>query len=133
MKVLVDTNIIIDIVTGRHPFFQNSYQALKKCIDSGSVIIPASSFSDIYYIVRKSIGNENTRNALIDIIEFSTIADTKAVDIKKALKSDIKDFEDAIVCMIAKRIKADYILTRNKKDFINSPIKAIEPEEFLDL
>lgn len=55
MKILVDTNVIIDILCKREPFFDDSYNALNKCIDNHTIIVSASAITDIFYIARKYI------------------------------------------------------------------------------
>ncbi len=66
--------------------------------------------------------------SLIDILE---VIDVTKVNCIKALALPMNDFEDALLAHCAKRVKADYIITRNVKDFINSPVNAISPKEFL--
>jgi len=60
-----------------------------------------------------------------------SIADVLTSDIMNTLSSKVADFEDALLGTIAKRVKADCIVTRNTKDFHNSPVPAIDPKEFL--
>jgi predicted nucleic acid-binding protein len=135
MKVYFDTNIVIDILEKRHPFFKDSYtiflMAAEKEIDG---IISASAVTDIYYIVRKSRkSKKDALAAVIDLFNILTIVDTTGGDIHFAAVSKIADFEDAVSAEAAKREGADYIVTRNTGDFINSPIPAILPENFLSL
>jgi predicted nucleic acid-binding protein len=71
--------------------------------------------------------------AIVKLIEILVPVDTKAEDIQTAIKLELSDFEDAVICATAMRERADYILTRNVDDFANSPIKVIAPAEFLKL
>lgn len=130
MKILVDTNVIIDILCKREPFFEDSYNALNKCIDNHTIIVSASAITDIFYIARKYIGRKECIRNLLDLIKIS---DTRGADIEKALSSDISDFEDAVVSAIAERQKAKYILTRNTKDFEKSKILSITPHDYLTI
>jgi predicted nucleic acid-binding protein len=67
------------------------------------------------------------------ITNILNLVDTTGVDIKTAIASDFSDFEDAVLSATANREKADYIITRNSNDFANSPVKALSPEEFVEI
>jgi predicted nucleic acid-binding protein len=67
------------------------------------------------------------------ITNILNLADTTGVDIKTAIASDFLDFEDAVLSATATREKVDYIITRNSDDFANSSIKALSPEEFVEI
>ena len=148
MKILVDTNVIIDILCKREPFFEDSYNALNKCIDNHTIIVSASAITDIFYIARKYIGSEQAKECIRNLLDLIKISDTRGADIEKALSSDISDFEDAVVSAIAERQKAKYILgltnkspmcllshilTRNTKDFEKSKILSITPHDYLNI
>ena len=61
-----------------------------------------------------------------------SIADLKADDLKKAADMEFKDYEDAVQSACAARIKANYIITRNIRDFAMSKVAAIKPTELLE-
>jgi predicted nucleic acid-binding protein len=133
MKVLLDTNIILDIVEKREPFFSNSFQIFMKSAKKEiEAIIGASSVTDIYFITRKNCKNaEQALSFIIDMLKVVTLVDTKATDIQEATKLNFSDFEDAVVTVTAAREGADYLVTRNAADFINSPVSVISPADFL--
>lgn len=133
MKIVVDTNVIIDILCKREPFFEDSYNALNKCIDNHTLIVSASAITDIFYIARKYIGSEKVKECIRNLLDLIKISDTRGADIEKALSSDVSDFEDAVVSAIAERQKAKYILTRNTKDFEKSKILSITPHDYLNI
>jgi predicted nucleic acid-binding protein len=133
MRVYFDTNVIIDILERREPFFQCSKDAFllaaEGIIDG---IIGASSITDVYYIVKKSRkDSEQALNAVVDILETAMLVDTTVRDIYTAATSPVADFEDAVIVATSQREGADYIVTRNTEDFIASPVPAITPEDFL--
>ena len=133
MKVLIDTNVILDVLCNRKEFFGDSSKILKLC-EIGQIdgYISVLSIPNIVYIMRKELDSEKIKDVLDKLsLIFSTV-DLKSDDTKKAVKLDFNDFEDALQCVAAKRIKADYIITRNVKDFIKSPVPAIKPSELLD-
>ena len=135
MKIVIDTNIIIDILQKREPFFADSFLAVQKAISNEIVcLLSASAATDIYYIMKRVLGsNSKARNELIYLSMMVNFTDVLESDIQAALTSPLSDFEDAVVDAIASRTGASYILTRNHKDFDRSNVPAITPKEFLDL
>ena len=107
MKILVDTNVIIDILCKREPFFEDSYNALNKCIDNHTIIVSASAITDIFYIARKYIGSEQAKECIRNLLDLIKISDTRGAD--------------------------KYILTRNTKDFEKSKILSITPHDYLNI
>ncbi len=135
MKLLIDTNIVMDILLKREPSFQDSYQAIHKAAQEKDICyLSTSAVTDIFYILRKALGSkEEARKILYCLTELFVFADVLSNDILTALSSELADFEDAIVETIAVRGKMNYILTRNIKDFDRSKVKAITPGEYLKI
>ena len=135
MRILVDTNVFIDIYLKRDPFYNDSKNAIQMAYSkSDRVFFSSSSVTDIYYNMCRFFHNtEIAFNCIADLVKNVKVATVNERHIKEALISNIKDFEDAVVAVVAKNIEADYILTRNIKDFANSSVKAITPAEFLKL
>ena len=134
MTVFLDSNIILDILLQNQEFHDESLSLLALS-DSGIVdfFISAASITDIYYIARKYIKDEKeVRNHLSDLLEIISIAGIDEYCIKNALSSSWKDFEDAVQNEAASQIAADYIVTRNTKDFKNSFTEVITPSVFLE-
>jgi predicted nucleic acid-binding protein len=132
MRALIDTNVIIDVIERREKFFDDSYAVLRIAAQGGiEVFIPAGNIADIYYIIRKSKKAAVAREAIASLLQLVGACDTTASDVSSALSLGIGDFEDAILAATARREKAEYIITRNEKDFVNSPVPAISPAEFL--
>ena len=135
MKILLDTNVLLDVVEKREAYFLDSYEVfLKSARKEIEAIIGAGSVTDIYYIVNKNCKNaEYALKAIIDMLKIVSAVDTKASDINEAIKLGFPDFEDAVVAATALRENADYIITRNTVDYKKSPVPAISPKEFLKL
>lgn len=135
MKLMIDTNVIIDVLQKREPFFTDSYKAIYKALkEKNECLVSASAVTDIFYILRKSF--HSTMKARICIENLSRIcsfADILSSDIYSAIMSDIEDFEDGVVDAAAHRIGASYIITRNDKDFQKAKTRAVTPTEFLNL
>lgn len=133
MRVYFDTNVIIDILEQREPYFNYSRSVFMMVTDGLlDGIVGASSITDVYYIVKKSRkDSRQALNAVIDLLETITLVDTTNQDIYAAAASSISDFEDAVVASTSQRETAEYIITRNAINFINASIPAITPEDFL--
>lgn len=133
MKILIDTNVIIDVLLNRESFVDHSSAVLKLCeSNSYQGFITATTITDIYYILCKNITDKSLLyNALEKLLSIVEICDVTRHNVFNAMKLRESDFEDAIQSDCAKSIGADYIVTRNTVDFRNSKIKAITPSEFL--
>lgn len=135
MKILVDTNIIIDALTGREPFRETAEQIFILAANQiEDMFITASSATDIYYLTRKHLHNaEQAKNTISKLYELFSIIDVTASDCQEALSSEVKDYEDAVVAGCANRNRMDYIITRNIRDYEYSKVKALLPDELLKL
>lgn len=133
MKVLIDTNIILDVLCNRKEFVEASATVFKLCeIKKITGYISALSLPNIVYIMRKELNAEKVREILEKLSLIFEIADLKADDLKRASTLDFKDYEDAIQSAQASRIKANYIITRNIKDYGKSKVTAIKPSELIE-
>ena len=133
MKVLIDTNIILDVLCKRPDFYKDSAKVFKLCeVKRISGVISALSIPNIMYILRKELDSEKTKEILDNLSLIFSIADLKADDLKKAADMEFKDYEDAAQSACAARIKANYIITRNIGDFTMSKVAAIKPIELLE-
>ena len=135
MKILVDTNIIIDALTGREPFREAAEQIFMLAANQiEDMYITASSATDIYYLTRKHLHSTvQSKNAMSKLYELFHILDVTSNDCREALSSGVKDYEDAVVSSCADRNRMDYIVTRNIKDYEYSKVKALLPDELLKL
>lgn len=133
MKVLIDTNIIMDVLANREGFAEPASQLFKLC-EVGQVqgIVYALSIANIAYIMRKELERSQIEEVISKLGSIFTLADMKADDLKKAAALPMDDFEDALQSVCASRMKADFIVTRNLKDFKNSKVMAIKPSELIE-
>lgn len=133
MKVLIDTNIAIDLLANRGEFAEPAAQLFKLC-EVGKVqgYIYALSVANIVYIMRKEMDRSQIDAIITKLASIITIADMKGDDLRKAAALPIPDFEDALQSVCASRLKADFIITRNLKDFKNSKVMAIKPTELIE-
>lgn len=133
MKVLIDTNVILDVLCARKEFFEYSSKVWKYC-ESNKVkgYICALSVPNLVCILRKELSPEKTYEIISQLFLIFKVVDLRSDDLKKAAQLKFNDYEDAIQSICATRIKADFIVTRNIKDFINSKIHAIKPSNLLE-
>ena len=135
MRVLVDTNILIDWISHRESFYDQSRAAVLKCSDIDTdACIAAHSITNIFYILRHK-SEQIRRKEIFDVLEkiFHIIPlDTDKLR-NAASNTSFTDIEDCLQAECAKEFGADYIVTRNVKDFTGSSIPAITPGEFIRL
>ena len=133
MKLMIDTNILLDVMIHREPFFDDSKAVLKLCEDHEVTgFVSASAVTDIFYITRKALGNlEDTYRVISNILNIVKILTVTNEDVVSAFQVKAKDFEDCLMATCAKSNKCDGIVTRNKKDFLGFGITLYSPEEIL--
>jgi predicted nucleic acid-binding protein len=133
--IFLDTNVLIDFFANRKPFSIEAAKlfnySFKKEIN---IYISAVSYNNIYYILRQSCSHSETINMLAELNEWTDIIDVTKDIIKKSIKSDFKDFEDAIQYNCAKSLnKIDFIVTRDTKDFKSSSLPILTTKEAVSL
>ena len=129
VKVLLDTNIILDYALERQPFWQESEQIFL-LLEQGQFdgYVSASTFSDLYYIIRKQRGHEWTLTFLNRLVSVCQIATVDQIVISMALTANFKDFEDAIQYSTAVMSQLDAIVTRNSQDFAEAALRIMPPD-----
>ena len=133
MKVLVDTNVVLDVLLNREHFCRDSTVILY--LAKGAVIsafFPSFSMTNVFYILRrrgKSLDEAYQEMDKLNII--FTVAPVTENTIASALALRWKDFEDAVQFITAKESKLDFIITRNKADYESSDISCMSPTEFI--
>lgn len=132
MKILIDTNIIVDVALEREPFFAESDRILT-FVEEAQIqgYISASTFSDLYYIIRRDRGRDWTLEFLRQLATFCQVATVDNSVISIALTCKFKDFEDAIQYSTAVINLIDAIVTRNPRDFpVNTP-RILTPNQLI--
>ena len=132
MKLLIDANILLDVLQNREPHVQASSVVWKLCeTEKAKGYVSALTFANLVYIMRKELDPkkiEETLKALSLIFEF---ADFNVSDLTHAAELEWDDFEDAVQSVSAERVHADYIITRNVRDFAKSKVVAFTPSELI--
>lgn len=132
MKVLLDTNIIIDIALERQPFFAESEQVLI-FVEQGRIkgYISASTFGDLYYIIRRDKGRDMALEFLSNIATICQVATLDGAAITMALTANFRDFEDAIQYSTARVNQLEAIVTRDIADFPVSTPRILTPAQLI--
>ena len=134
MKVLVDLNIILDVIGRREPHYGASAEVWG-AIEVGEVegLIAAHSMTTVHYLITRHLDDKRAKIALLDILKVFSVAGVDQDVIQDAVGLGWFDFEDAVQMSAAAREGADYLITRNPKDFKDGPIDVVQPGEFLAL
>ena len=135
MKLLIDTNVVLDILLRRELYYKNAAKIAVLSEKSHiNCYVSASAVTDVYYIAYKELKN---KGAAIDLLKklFNAfrIATVSEASIYEALDLEWDDFEDCVQYTVGRNVNVDYIITRNPKDFDKSQIDVISPEAFLDM
>ena len=133
MNILIDTNVILDQLLKRETFYENA-ENIRTLSEKGYInsYISASAITDIYYIAKKELNDKDTVITLLEnLLKTTSVAAVTETSIHEALVLKWDDFEDAVQYVAGQSISADYIITRNKTDFIGSKIEVLSPDEFL--
>jgi len=135
MRLLIDTNVILDALMVREPWTASAQAILLAVAEERAEgCITASSVTDLHYLLRKHLrDNEKTRQVLMGLLASVNVLDVTGIDCEKAFELPMSDYEDALLATCGKRHKADYIVTRDLKHFEASPVEVIQPDELLKM
>ena len=131
MRVLLDTNILVDALTCRPPAGDEAVKLFTMC-EMGDVeaFIPAQSFADAFYILRKENKSLAIQEWFVNVLSYMQVCSLTKADIAAAAQHAWPDFEDCLVAHGAQKIRADYLLTRNAEGFAASAVPALSPKDF---
>ena len=131
MKAFIDTNVILDVLAGRQPFFADSQRVLAYCEKNpGSGMASVVTFCTVAYVLRKSLGREQMMTMLRTLRKLLVVLPMAARTVDWAIDSGCFDFEDAMQYDCAVSGSADVIVTRDKTGFSTSQIPVVTPAEF---
>ena len=136
MKILIDTNIILDLIQSREPFSENASKIINSCVKKENEgYISAHSLSDIFFILRKDKTVEERKALILNLCSFFTvIPEDKNFYTAVCQNNNWNDLEEGLKMKCADFENLDYIVTRDAgKGFNNSPVKVISAENFLNV
>lgn len=132
MKLLIDANILLDVLQNREPHVQASSVIWKLCeTERVKGYVSALTFGNRVYIMRKELDPKKIGEILKALSLIFEFVDFSASDLTHAAELEWDDFEDAVQSVTAERVHADYIITRNVRDFAKSKVVAFTPSELI--
>jgi predicted nucleic acid-binding protein len=133
MKVLFDTNVILDVLLDREPFSDDASYLLSK-VEQSEIIgfVCATTITTIHYLATKTLGGKAAASHIHSLLALFVIAPVNRLVLENAAKSKFNDFEDAVVHEAALHAGAKYIVTRNCIDFKKSQLPVFDPGEFIN-
>jgi len=131
MKLLIDTNILLDVMMGREEHYEKSAAIWRGC-EAGlfTGFVSVLTAANIMYIMRRQMDPETISDVIQKLGLIFRFTELTPADLRKAAEMQWRDFEDAIQSVTARRVRADYIITRNTMDYSDSPVQAITPDAF---
>ena len=132
--LLVDTNVVLDVVLNRHPWAADA-AALLDAVEKGRAqgYIAGHAVTTVYYLVEKHRGHAVAATAVSDLLQLLSVVPLTAMDFQRALGLALRDFEDGVQAAACLQVNADYLVTRNSKDFEGTPVTTRGPGEVLAL
>lgn len=132
MRLLIDANILLDVLQNRERFVKESSIIWKLCeTERAEGYFTTLTFANLVYIMRKEMDPERIAQVVRALALIFKSADFTSSDMVHAAEIGWNDYEDAVQSVIAERIHADYIITRNVKDFLKSKVMALTPGELI--
>ena len=133
-KVLFDLNIILDVLQEREPFYEASAQLLAHA-ETGKIqgFLAPHSLTTLFYLIQKDQSASHAKVIITNLLQILKIATVDQSTIEQALNLPYNDFEDAVQMMAAVQCRADYLVSRNVRDFQPAPLTVLQPSELLVL
>lgn len=132
MRILVDTNVVLDLLLSREPFVHQAAEIFTM-VERSEIegLLCATTLTTVDYLLGQSLSKDKTRSAIRRLLSLFEVAAVNRVVLEAASESPMRDFEDAVLAESASHAGAERIVTRNTSDFTKSPVTALDPAEFL--
>ena len=132
MRILIDTNVVLDVLLDRKPHSHDSSQVFRM-VEEGTVagLLCATTVTTIDYLLAQTLSRADAKKLLTKLIRLFDIATVNRIVVEGALNSRIADFEDAVLDEAARHASVDALVTRNAKDFANAYSRILDPRQFL--
>lgn len=135
MKILIDTNVVIDALLSREPYNKSANDIFT--LSANHIVemyITASSVTYIYHLLEKNLDNNDTAKQMLGkLYTLAHVLEVTESDCKDALNSPVKNYEYALITQVAKRRKFDFIISRNVEEYNEGKINIITPDEFVKI
>ena len=132
MRVILDTNIVLDVLLARKPFLEQA-SSLFSLAEQSQIegYLCATTITTVDYLLMRSLPTKNARQAVWRLLELFEIAVVNRPVIEEALRSNVADFEDAVLDQAGRLAGVEALVTRNAKDFRHASLKVFDPIELL--
>jgi predicted nucleic acid-binding protein len=132
VKLLLDADVLLDTALRREPFAADSDRLIQWCQETPQAALVAwHSISNLYYLLHAAHSDAGAREFITDLMRFAVVASGGTEAVRQALTLPLRDFEDALQVAAALSGGADFIITRNIRDFGRSPLPVVTPSHFL--
>ena len=133
MKILFDTNIILDVFLARQPFLKNAAKLFAK-VEQGKLIgiLGATTITTLYYLISKQLGEKGTKQVIEKLLNLFEIGSVDHFVLRTSLSMDFPDYEDTVLYQVAIHNEAQGILTRDRQGFKKGTLPVYSPEELLN-
>lgn len=134
MRILIDTNVVLDFLSVNEGFENDAAQIFELAVENKAVeLVSASAITDLYYVLRKRYqSTEEAQDKLENLRKYLHVLPVTESDIDRAMRRRWKDFEDAVQYTVAETNHVDYIITRDRKGYEESAIPVMAPKEFIE-
>jgi predicted nucleic acid-binding protein len=134
LRLLIDTNVILDVVLGREPWAAEGALVLNTVRRGGAQgFVAAHSITTLHYIVERQRDRTTASTAVSDLLSVLQVHPVSTTDFHRALALGLSDFEDAVQAAVALAVDAHFVVTRNERDFKGAPVECRTPGEILAL
>jgi predicted nucleic acid-binding protein len=132
VRILIDTNVVLDLLLAREPFVQDAARIFAT-VERGEVegFLCATTLTTVDYLLGQTLSNHETRRTIRQLMNLFEVAAVNRVVLAAAAESSMLDFEDAVLAQSANHGGVERIVTRGTPDFTESPVVAVDPSEFL--
>ncbi|MDR1264002.1 MAG: PIN domain-containing protein [Propionibacteriaceae bacterium] len=131
-KAVLDTNVLIDFLDAGRPGHRAAVELLGRLVGGGAEVgVPASSLTDVYYVLRRTAGEPAARRAIGVLVKAVGVLAVDAAVCRAALAGGEPDFEDGVVRACAEAAGAHWLVTRDRAAFARSTVPAVSPDELL--
>lgn len=132
MKLLLDSDVLLDVALHRAPFVEDSRVIIAWCqLSPRSAYVAGHTIANVHYLLRPRRGDAIARSFIGDVLQFADVAQSSTASVRRALGLPMSDFEDALQSAAAVAADVQFILTRDIGDYKGSPVPAISPSEFV--
>jgi predicted nucleic acid-binding protein len=134
VKILLDTNVVLDAIANREPFCKEAQSIINLILDNKvEGFITANSVTDIFYIAKKYMNQDNLRNTMRSLFSVFTIIDVLSADCRNALDFPLEDYEDALLVVCSSKVQIEHIITRDEEFIqkVTSALSVVSAKEFM--